>query len=217
MTYSVKTTDQNTTITVATGEVNTKYSVALVGRNVSGYGQFFVENSIWMLENFASSTSPTASGKTALEGQLWYNTSESTMRVYKNDGGTFVWARMTPLIGSEPTTDLTAGIQYFNTDQNKLKFYDGSNWKDSSYPGTITNRYSGELGGSTSIGTRTRTIFLRDTSNLVHPVLAFILYNSGTNHIGASISTENEIIMALYSEDSFDLDTNYLQTTELDN
>jgi len=41
MTYSVKTTDQNTTITVATGEVNTKYSVALVGRNVSGYGQFF--------------------------------------------------------------------------------------------------------------------------------------------------------------------------------
>ena len=56
MTYSVKTTNEGSTITVATGEVSTKYGVALVGRNVSGYGQFFVQNTLWMLENLKNTT-----------------------------------------------------------------------------------------------------------------------------------------------------------------
>jgi len=212
MTYSVKTTDQNTTITVATGEVNTKYSVALVGRNVSGYGQFFVENSIWMLENFASSTSPTASGKTALEGQLWYSTGDNTMRVYKNDGGTFVWARMTPLISSaQPSTDVTASTQYFNTVDNKLRIFDGSNWKETSYPGTVSSKYSASKGGST-YGTRTRTIYLEDNTGVKRAVLAFVYVNDGTD----TGYTENETIMAIFSDYAFTLSNTSLQSSDID-
>ena len=150
MTYSVKTTDTNDTITIATGEVSTKYGVALVGRNVSGYGQFFVENTIWMLENFASDTSPTARSDSALVGQHWYSTGDNTMRVY--DGT--AWRRQTPLIASSaPTTDLGQGTEYFDTVDNKKRIYDGSTWQDVSYPGTIRSRWSSEKGGAT-YGTR---------------------------------------------------------------
>ena len=212
MTYSVKTTDLNTTITVATGEVNTKYGVALVGRNVSGYGQFFVENTLWMLENFASSTSPVARGKTALEGQLWYSTGDNTMRVYKNDNGTFVWARLTPLISSsQPSTDVTASTQYFNTVDNKLRIFDGSNWKETSYPGTVSSKYSATKGGS-NYGTRTRTIYLEDNLGVKRAVLAFVYVNDGTD----TGFTENETIMAIFSDYSFTLSNTSLQNSDID-
>ena len=212
MTYSVKTTDLNTTITVATGEVNTKYGVALVGRNVSGYGQFFVENTLWMLENFASSTSPVARGKTALEGQLWYSTGDNTMRVYKNDNGTFVWARLTPLISSsQPSTDVTASTQYFNTVDNKLRIFDGSNWKETSYPGTVSSKYSATKGGS-NYGTRTRTIYLEDENGVKRAVLAFVYVNDGTD----TGYTENETIMAIFSDYTFTLSNTSLQNSDID-
>jgi hypothetical protein len=212
MTYSVKTTDLNTTITVATGEVNTKYGVALVGRNVSGYGQFFVENILWMLENFASSTSPVARGKTALEGQLWYSTGDNTMRVYKDEDGTFVWARLTPLISSsQPSTDVASATQYFNTTDNKMRVFDGSNWKETSYPGTVSSKYSASKGGS-NYGTRTRTVYLEDNLGVKRAVLAFVYVNDGTD----TGYTENETIMAVFSDYSFTLSNTSLQNTDID-
>ena len=212
MTYSVKTTDLNTTITVATGEVNTKYGVALVGRNVSGYGQFFVENTLWMLENFASSTSPVARGKTGLEGQLWYSTGDNTMRVYKDEDGTLVWARLTPLISSsQPSTDVASATQYFNTTDNKLRIFDGSNWKETSYPGTVSSKYSASKGGS-NYGTRTRTVYLEDNLGVTRAVLAFVYVNDGTD----TGYTENETIMAVFSDYSFTLSNTSLQNTDID-
>ena len=212
MTYSVKTTDLNTTITVATGEVNTKYGVALVGRNVSGYGQFFVENTLWMLENFASSTSPVARGKTGLEGQLWYSTGDNTMRVYKDEDGTLVWARLTPLIrSSQPSTDVASATQYFNTTDNKLRIFDGSNWKETSYPGTVSSKYSASKGGS-NYGTRTRTVYLEDNLGVKRAVLAFVYVNDGTD----TGYTENETIMAVFSDYSFTLSNTSLQNSDID-
>ena len=38
MTYSVQNTDGSRTINVAASQVNSSFSVAIVGRNVSGYG-----------------------------------------------------------------------------------------------------------------------------------------------------------------------------------
>ena len=61
MTYSVQNTDGSKTINVAASQVNSSFSVALVGRNVSGYGQYFVQNSIRHLENFASTSAPSDS------------------------------------------------------------------------------------------------------------------------------------------------------------
>ena len=196
MTYSVKTTDNIDTITVATGEVSTKYGVALVGRNVSGYGQFFVQNTLWMLENFASSSSPVARGDTALVGQHWYHSTENTMRVY--DGGQ--WRRQTPLISSSaPTTDLGDGTSYFDTVDNKERIYAGTTWQDVSYPGTITSRWSAAAGGATSFGTRTRTLYLTDSTNNKRAVTALVYVNDGTS----PGYTTNETIMAIFSDYGF--------------
>ena len=71
MTYSVQNTDGSRTINVAASQVNSSFSVALVGRNVSGYGQYFVQNSIRHLENFASTSAP--SDSVLLTGQIWYD------------------------------------------------------------------------------------------------------------------------------------------------
>tara|TARA_R110000868_G_scaffold29533_9_gene109861 strand:+ start:174 stop:2414 length:2241 start_codon:yes stop_codon:yes gene_type:complete len=209
MTYSVKTTNEGSTITVATGEVSTKYGVALVGRNVSGYGQFFVQNTLWMLENFASSSSPVARGDTALVGQHWYNTTDNTMRVY--DGT--VWRRQTPLISSSaPTSDLGQGTSYFDTVDNKERIYDGTTWRDVSYPGTITSRWSAEKGGST-YGTRTRTLYLTDNTSTKRAVTALVYVNDGTS----AGYTSNETIMAIFSDyPNFTLTESSLSTSYRD-
>ena len=208
MTYSVKTTDTNDTITVATGEVSTKYGVALVGRNVSGYGQFFVQNTIWMLENFASDSNPILRGDSALEGQHWYSTGDNTMRVY--DGT--VWRRQTPLIASSaPTSDLAQGTEYFDTVDNKKRIYDGSTWNDVSYPGTITSRWSAEKGGTT-YGTRLRTLYLTDTSQIKRAVSALVYVNDGTD----TGYTNNETIMAIFSDYAFTVDASSLSTSYKD-
>ena len=89
MAYTVSTTS-GTSVTVADGVVDTtNYSLSLVGKNVSGYGQYFVQNSIRHLENFANSTAPSPTNK--LTGQLWYDTSSSQMRVYNGSS----WIRLT--------------------------------------------------------------------------------------------------------------------------
>jgi len=209
MTYSVKTTNEGSTITVATGEVSTKYGVALVGRNVSGYGQFFVQNTLWMLENFASTSSPVARGDTALVGQHWYNTTDNTMRVY--DGT--VWRRQTPLIASSaPTSDLGAGTGYFDTVDNKERIYDGSTWRDVTYPGTVTSKYSAEKGGST-YGSRVRTLYLTDSTATKRAVTAFVYVNDGTQ----SGYTSNETIMAIFSDyPTFTLTASSLSTSYRD-
>jgi hypothetical protein len=108
MTYSVQNSDGSLTINVAASQVNSSFSVALVGRNVSGYGQYFVQNSIRHLENFASSSAPSPDIK--LTGQSWYDKSEKVMRVYDGSG----WQRMSATVSATaPSGGVAAGSQYF--------------------------------------------------------------------------------------------------------
>ena len=148
MTYSVQNTDGSRTINVAASQVNSSFSVALVGRNVSGYGQYFVQNSIRHLENFASSSAPSPDIK--LTGQAWYDKGEKVMRVYDGTG----WQRMSATVSATaPSGGVAAGTQYFDTTDDKLKVYDGSAYVDSSYAGMVTNSYS----GSTNVGSPQNT------------------------------------------------------------
>ena len=58
MPYIVTNSDGSSTITVADSTVDTgTYSLALIGRNVANYGQYFAQNTIRQLENFASTFS----------------------------------------------------------------------------------------------------------------------------------------------------------------
>ena len=194
MTYSVQNSDGSLTINVAASQVNSSFSVALVGRNVSGYGQYFVQNSIRHLENFASSSAPSPDIK--LTGQSWYDKGEKVMRVYDGSG----WQRMSATVSATaPSGGVAAGTQYFDTKDDKLKVYDGSAFVDSSYAGKVTNEYSGDssIGSPQKYGTRLRTAYIPDNTGAYKAVLALMYVSDGSSGTGV---TNGESIMAIFSD-----------------
>lgn len=210
MPYIVNNSDGSLTVTVADNTVDTAtYSLALVGRNVSNYGQFFAQNTIRQLENFASTVAPSPSVR--LVGQLWYDKREQLLRVW--DGS--AWRRATNIgvgpEGDRPETQLGGGEGFYNLTTNKLQIFNGSSWRDASYPGTVTTEFANNQTQNLSqfLGSRTRTLFLRDTSGLEHPVLAIIYVNSPdanspTLPAGATETEgQRETIVALFSETAF--------------
>lgn len=205
MPYIVTNSDGSTTVTVSDGVVDTStYSLALVGRNVSNYGQYFAQNTIRHLENFASTTSPSPS--TRLIGQVWYDKTEQVLRVW--DGTN--WKRATgTLVGpasSKPTSSLGGGgTQFFNTTTNKLEVYNGSKFVDASYPGSITGA-SDDPSAPALHGSRLRTIFLTDDTGRKHPVIALCYVKSGAPNQGSTqIGTggQYETIMTLVADEQF--------------
>jgi len=85
MAYQIIRTNGTTLTTIQDGTINTtSTSIGLIGRNYAGYGQIQDTNFVRMLENFASSTPPA----NPLKGQLWYNTTNSTMNICPADGTT---------------------------------------------------------------------------------------------------------------------------------
>ena len=194
MTYSVQNSDGSLTINVAASQVNSSFSVALVGRNVSGYGQYFVQNSIRHLENVASSSAPSPDIK--LTGQSWYDKGEKVMRVYDGSG----WQRMSATVSATaPSGGVAAGTQYFDTKDDKLKVYDGSAFVDSSYAGKVTNEYSGDssIGSPQKYGTRLRTAYIPDNTGAYKAVLALMYVSDGSSGTGV---TNGETIMAIFSD-----------------
>lgn len=58
----------------------TSTSLKLLGRGYVNYGEVVAENFINLIENFARESSPNA----PMEGQVWYNTADQTLKVYSN-------------------------------------------------------------------------------------------------------------------------------------
>ena len=194
MTYSVQNTDGSKTINVAASQVNSSFSVALVGRNVSGYGQYFVQNSIRHLENFASTSAPGDS--VLLTGQIWYDKNESVMRVYDGSG----WKRMSATVSaSDPTGGVVSGTTYYSTVDDKLKIHNGSQFVEASYAGEINNTFSSDsaIGSPTKYGTRIRNMYIMDDTNKRRAVLALMYVSDGTGTAGF---TNGESIMAIFSD-----------------
>lgn len=53
-------------------------SVALVGKNFSGYGEYINENFVHLVENFSGESAPS----NQLVGQLWYQTSTNELKIW---------------------------------------------------------------------------------------------------------------------------------------
>jgi len=68
------------TISVADDTLNTDTSLRLVGKDYIGYGEAIAQNSVSLLENFASETAPT----NPIEGQHWWKPSTKILNVYSN-------------------------------------------------------------------------------------------------------------------------------------
>ena len=70
------------TITVADDTLNEQTSLRLVGKDYIGYGEAIAQNSVSLLENFASETAPTDAK--AIEGQLWWKPADDQLSVRSN-------------------------------------------------------------------------------------------------------------------------------------
>jgi hypothetical protein len=121
MAYTINLTDGTVFATITDGTYNQSSSVTLVGKNYAGYGEFLDENFIQMLENFSNTTAPTA----PLTGQLWWDKTNSLLKVY--NGTIFKTVSFSTASSSQPTSNVTGDLWYDTTNQ-QVKVYTGSSF-----------------------------------------------------------------------------------------
>jgi hypothetical protein len=126
MPYYLVKTDGTALATVEDGTVNTTATdISLVGKNYPTYGLSLNQNFIKLLENFANVDEPTA----PLMGQLWYNSTEKTINVYREGAVVDNWQKIAIIAetSTEPTEN-RLGDFWWDTGSAQLKIYDGTNW-----------------------------------------------------------------------------------------
>ena len=78
MAYTINKTDGTIVATITDGTINTSTSLTLFGKSYSGFGELLNENLVKLLENQASTSTPTA----PLTGELWFDTNTAQLKVY---------------------------------------------------------------------------------------------------------------------------------------
>ena len=119
MSYTITLTDGAIFATIADGTINTASSMTLVGKNYAGYGQFLDTNFIRLLESGSNTTAPGA----PLEGQLWWDSGASLLKVY--NGTIFKTISAATASASQPTSNVTGDLWYDTVNQ-QLKVYTGT-------------------------------------------------------------------------------------------
>jgi len=136
-------------------------SLNLVGRGYPNYGLKFAENFLHLLENFSSPLPP----ENPIEGQLWFDTSNSGRKVLRIMDGTATAVRWPSATGiyqqsTDPNDQFTAknGDIWVDTGENSLKLWDGLNW---------------QLVGpsSSTLGTGSVVENIKATDNKTYPVI----------------------------------------------
>ena len=105
---------------VEDGTIDQTTDLKFIGKNFSGYGEIQNENMMFLLENFAGTTSPSK----AINGQVWYDSANEKLKYYtgitwKNAGG----AEVSP---SEPA-GVNEGDLWWSTTNNQLYARSGNN------------------------------------------------------------------------------------------
>jgi len=161
MTYSLYLTNGTLKTTVVDGTIDqTATDLALVGKNSTGYGIFFNDNFIYLLENFANTSQPNK----PLTGQLWYDTGENRLKVY--NGTTFAVTSGTIVANSVPS-GITSGDLWIDSANGQLYFNDGTS---TTLAGPIYSR------GQGISGFNVETVI--DVNGVSHTVL--VLYVAAT-------------------------------------
>lgn len=119
MAYTITLTDGTVFATIADGTINTNSSMTLVGKNYAGYGDFLNENYIHLLENGSNTTAPSA----PLTGQLWWDKTNSLLKVY--NGSVFKTISAATSSATAPTSNVTGDLWYDTVNQ-QLKVWSGA-------------------------------------------------------------------------------------------
>ena len=122
MAYTINKTDGTIVATITDGTINTSTSLTLFGKSYSGFGEALNENLVKLLENQASTSTPTA----PLSGELWFDKNTSQLKVY--DGSAFKPTGGAKSQASQPSS-ASAGDFFHDTDLDQIYFYTGSAWQ----------------------------------------------------------------------------------------
>ena len=119
MGYKINKTDGSLLVDLVDTTVDSETTnLTLVGKGYAGYGEIFNENLIKLLENFSSVTAPT----TPITGQLWYDSSESRLKVYS---GT-LWKSTDTVSVSSTQPPMVSGDIWIDSENEQLYFTQGT-------------------------------------------------------------------------------------------
>ena len=121
MAYTVNKTDGTILATVADGTIDTTTDLTLIGKNYAGYGEFFNENMIKLLENFSNTSAPAS----PIAGQMWWDKTNNLLKVYT--GTAFKTVSSSTASASTPTGSVTGDL-WWDTTNGQLKVYNGSSF-----------------------------------------------------------------------------------------
>jgi len=120
MSYRINRTDGELLIDLTDGIIDTTTTdITLIGKNYKGFGEYFNENFVKLLENFASTAQPA----NPMVGQLWFDKQDLRLKVY--DGVSFR-AASGSIVGSTQPGNLTTGDLWIDNLNNKLYLFDGT-------------------------------------------------------------------------------------------
>jgi hypothetical protein len=116
MPYLIKKSDGTTLTSIADGTYDSTTSLKLVGKNLYNFGTLQNENFVYLLENFANTTTPS----NPLTGQLWFDKNSQTLKVYNIN-----WEPLAVLSTSSSSAS-SFGNLWFDTVNNRLSINTGT-------------------------------------------------------------------------------------------
>ena len=152
MSYQLNKTDGTLLTDLIDGQIDTESTnLVLVGRNYTGYGEYFNENFIKLLENFSNTAAPS----NPLTGQLWWDSNSQRLQVYN---GT-IWKSSGGPIVQTTQPQMVAGDLWIDNLNNQVYAYDGSDLMLMGPQYTLTQGKSGfEIGSILDSQSRSRTV-----------------------------------------------------------
>ena len=168
MSYQLNKTDGTLLTDLIDGQIDTdSTNLVLVGRNYTGYGEYFNENFIKLLENFASTAAPS----NPLTGQVWWDNADQRLKVY--DGT--VWKASGGPIVQNTRPQMVAGDMWIDNLNNQVYAFDGSDLMLMGPQYTESQGKSGfEVGSILDQQSRSRTVVYLYTAGAISAVISNI-------------------------------------------
>ena len=152
MSYQINKTDGTLLTDLVDGQIDqNSTNLTLVGKNYTGYGEYFNENFVKLLENFANTAAPS----NPISGQLWWDTSEQRLKVFdgtvwKASGGPYV---------QDSRPQMVAGDMWIDNLNDQVYAYDGTDTILIGPDYTKTQGVSGfQIGSILDSQSRSRTV-----------------------------------------------------------